>query len=121
MGDWDQATLATIDHAGEMHLAAHRPDGTLRPATIVWHVVLDGAVFVRSVRGAEGAWYRAARRTGSGTIRAGSAQAEVTFTPDDTHDTAIDRAYQAKYGNGAPVRAITSAEATATTLRLDPR
>lgn len=119
--DWDQATLATIDHAGEIHLAAYQPDGTLRPATIVWHVVLDGAVFVRSVRGEEGAWYRAARRTGTGTVRAGSAHAEVSFTPDDTHDPAIDRAYHAKYGNGSPVRAITSAEATATTLRLDPR
>lgn len=121
MTDWTPADLAAIDRAGEIRVAAHRTDGTLRPSTIVWHVVVDGALFVRSVRGEEGAWYRAVRRTGTGTIDAGGVHADVTFTPDDTHDAAIDHAYRAKYGNGSPVRAITNAVATATTLRIDPQ
>lgn len=111
--------LATIDRADEVRVAAHRPDGTLRPATIVCHVVVDGALFIRSVRGEDGAWYRAVRRTGTGTIDAGGAHADVTFTRDDSHDPEIDRAYHAKYGNGSPVRSITSSTATATTLRID--
>lgn len=121
MTDWTPAALATIDRAGEIRVAAHRTDGTLRPSTIVWHVVVDGALFVRSVRGEDGAWYRAVRRTGTGTIDAGGVHAAVAFRPDDTHDAAIDDAYRAKYGNGSPVRAITSTVATGTTLRIDPR
>jgi hypothetical protein len=121
MTDWTPADLAAFDRAGEIRVAAHRPDGTLRPSTVVWHVVVAGALFVRSVRGDDGAWYRAVRRTGTGTVDAGGVQADVTFTPDDTHDDAIDGAYRAKYGNGSPVRAITSVVATATTLRVEPQ
>ncbi|MBN9325646.1 MAG: hypothetical protein BGO38_11190 [Cellulomonas sp. 73-145] len=119
MTDWSTAELSAIDRAGELDVAAYRPDGTLRPSTIVWHVVTDGALFIRSVRGQEGAWYRAVRRTGTGTIDAGGVHADVTFTPDDGHNAAIDRAYRAKYGSGSPVKAITNAAATATTLRVD--
>lgn len=121
MTDWNPADLAAIDGTGEIRVAAHRPDGTLRPSTIVWHVVVEDALFVRSVRGDDGAWYRAVRRTGTGAIDAGGVHADVAFTPDDSHDTAIDAAYRAKYGTGSPVRAITNAVATATTLRVDPR
>lgn len=120
MTDWNPTDLQTIDRAGEILVAAHRPDGTLRPATIVWHVVVDGALFIRSVRGQHGAWYRAVQRTGTGAVEADGVHADVTFTPDASHDTQIDHAYRAKYGDGSPVRAITSATATATTVRVDP-
>ena len=121
MTDWSPADLAAIDGDGELHVAAHRPDGTLREPRIVWHVVTGGALFIRSVRGTDGAWYRGVQRTGTGEIDAGGVRAEVTFTRDDAHDDAVDRAYHAKYGNGSPVRAITSPAATPTTLRVDPR
>ncbi|MGC5165451.1 DUF2255 family protein [Luteimicrobium sp. DT211] len=121
MPDWNPDTLAAIDSDGELRVAASRPDGTLRTPRIVWHVVVDGRLFVRSVRGADGAWYRGVRRTGTGEIDAGGVRADVTFTPDDAHDAAIDLAYHAKYGDGSAVRSITNATATATTLRVDPR
>ncbi|WP_028050395.1 DUF2255 family protein [Cellulomonas sp. URHD0024] len=119
MTTWDPSDLAAIEGDDELRVAARRPDGTVRPSTIVWHVVVDGSPFIRSVRGEDGAWYRAVRRTGTGTIDAGGVHADVTFTRDETHDEAIDRAYRSKYGNGSPVRAITSETATATTLRID--
>lgn len=121
MTTWTPEDLAAIDGDGELRVAAHRPDGTLRTARIVWHVVVDDALFIRSVRGQDGAWYRGVQRTGTGEIDAGGVRAEVTFTPDDTHDDAIDRAYHVKYGNGSAVRSITSPVATATTLRVDRR
>jgi hypothetical protein len=120
MTGWNPADLAAIDRVGEIRVAAHRPDGSLRPATIVWHVVVDGALFIRSVRGEAGAWFQAVLRTGRGTVDAGGVHADVTVTRDDAHDAEIDRAYHAKYGNGSPVRSITSPAATATTLRVDP-
>ncbi|MGB8382024.1 MAG: DUF2255 family protein [Dermatophilaceae bacterium] len=121
MTGWTSADLAAIEPDRELRVAARRPDGTLRPSRIVWHVVVDANLYIRSVRGQEGAWYKVARRTGTGAIDAGGVHAEVTFTPDDTHDEAIDRAYHAKYGNGSPVRAITNPTATATKLRIDPQ
>lgn len=114
------ADLAAIDGDGELHVAAHRADGTLRPATIVWHVVVHGALFVRSVRGDDGAWYRAVRRAGTGTVEAGGVRAVVRFVPDGEYEDAIDLAYRAKYGGGSAVRAITSATARGTTLRVEP-
>ncbi|WP_154796004.1 DUF2255 family protein [Occultella kanbiaonis] len=120
MTAWNPADLAAIDAVGELDVAAHRPDGSLRNSRIVWHVVVDDALYLRSVRGEEGAWYRGVQRTGTGVIDAGGVHAEVTFTRDDTHDPAIDAAYRAKYGSSSAVRAITNAVATATTLRVDP-
>jgi len=121
MTDWTPADLAAIDADGELHVAAHRSDGTLRTPRIVWHVVVDDALYLRSVRGQEGAWYRGVQRTGTGTIDAGGVHAEVTFTRDAAHDEAVDRAYHAKYGDGSAVQAITSPAATSTTLRVAPR
>ncbi|MFF2452865.1 DUF2255 family protein [Isoptericola sp. NPDC058082] len=121
MTDWNPADLAAIDGDGELRVAAHRPDGTLRTPRIVWHVVVDGALYLRSVRGTEGAWYRGVQRTGTGEIDAGGVRAEVTFTRDDAHDDAIDRAYHAKYGDGSAVRSVTSPTARSTTLRVEPR
>lgn len=117
---WDPSTVAEIDAEGEIDVAAHRPDGSLRTPRIVWHVVVDDALFIRSVRGEEGAWYRGVMRTGTGIIDAGGARHEVTFTPDHDHDPEIDAAYRAKYGTGSAVRSITSPTATPTTLRVDP-
>ncbi len=119
MTAWDPDDLAAMDGAEELLVAAHRTDGTLRPATIVWHVVVDGALFIRSVHGEAGGWYRAVRRTGTGTVEAGGVRADVRFTRDDAHDEAVDRAYVAKYGEGPDVVAIVNATATATTTRVD--
>lgn len=121
MADWTPAELAAIGDDGELRVAAHRPDGTLRTPRIVWHVVVDGALFIRSVYGEAGAWYRGVQRTGTGTVDAGGVRKDVTLTRDDAHDDAVDRAYRTKYGRGSAVDAITSPTARATTLRIDPR
>ncbi|TQM57954.1 DUF2255 family protein [Humibacillus xanthopallidus] len=120
MSRWDPDRLAVVDADEEMTVAAHRPDGTLRTPRIVWQVIVDNGLWIRSVRGASGGWYRGVRRTGTGRIEAGGATIDVTFTPDQSHDDAIDRAYREKYGNGSAVRAITSPLARATTLRVEP-
>ncbi|MED5803852.1 DUF2255 family protein [Gordonia sp. Z-3] len=120
MSKWNPGDLDAIDNDGELHIAAHRPDGTLRKSVIVWHVVVDDNLYLRSVRGDSGAWYKGVQRTGTGVIDAGGVRADVTFTRDNEHDDAIDAAYRAKYGTGSAVQAITSATATATTLRVDP-
>lgn len=119
MTNWDPTDLKTIDHAGESTVAAHRQDGTLRTPRIIWHVVADGQLFIRSVRGTDGAWYQGVERTG--VLEAGGVRVDVTFIRDDAHDAKIDQAYRTKYGTGSAAQSITSPAATATTLRVDPR
>ncbi|WP_327151828.1 DUF2255 family protein [Nocardia sp. NBC_01329] len=121
MSEWNADDLATIDREGELRVAAQRSDGRLSTPRVVWHVVVNGSLYMRSVRGDAGGWYRGVRRTGFGVIDTGAVRAEAIFIPDDTHDDAIDRGYHDKYGTGSAVDSITSPAARATTLRVEPR
>ena len=121
MSTWTDDDLALLDRVGEIKVAGRRADGSLRSLVIVWHVVVDGAVYIRSVRGADGHWYRGVVKHHEGAIAWGGTKRDVRYIADDGHDDAIDAAYFAKYGKGSPSRAITSPEARATTLRVEPR
>jgi len=118
---WTADELNTLDRLGEIRVAGRRLDGSLRTLTIVWHVVVDRKLYVRSVRGAEGGWYKGVVRHHEGAIAWDGTTREVSYVPDDTADDRIDAAYFAKYGTGSPSRAITNAAARATTLRVEPR
>jgi hypothetical protein len=121
MSAWTAAELQALDRIGEVRVAGRRQDGSLRTLTIVWHVVVDGNLYVRSVRGVEGNWYKGVIRHHEGAISWDSITREVTYIPDGTVDDQIDAAYFKKYGNGSPTRAITNATAKLTTLRIEPR
>ncbi len=120
MSTWDPRQLEAVDADGEMRVAAHRADGSTRTPRIIWHVVVDGGLYVRSVRGNSGAWYRGVQRTRTGVVEAGGERVEVTFTADADHDDDVDRAYHDKYGDGRSVQSITSPQARATTMRVEP-
>lgn len=121
MSTWNAQDLATLTRAGEIQVAGRRKDGSSRTLTTVWHVVVDGELFVRSVYGPDGQWYKGVMRHREGFVRWGGQTHEVTFVPDSGADDAIDAVYFAKYGNGVPSQHITSATATTTTLRIEPR
>jgi hypothetical protein len=81
-------------------------------------------LYVRSAYGPENGWYRHARTSGAGRIRAGGIERDVAFEePGPEVDQALHDAYHAKYDRYGPgnVRTVTSAEAALTTLRLAPR
>jgi hypothetical protein len=121
MTDWTPQELDQLDRAYEVRVAGRRADGSSRRLTIVWHVVVDGALYLRSVKGPEGQWYRGVARHFEGYLSWDGTTRAVTYTLDSSHDSEIDAAYTKKYGNGAPTRAITNALSTQTTLRVDPR
>lgn len=121
MAAWTTQELTSLDQAHEIRVGGRRADGTLRTLRIVWHVVVDGALYVRSVRGTDGQWYKGVLRHYEGAISWAGQSRDVAYTPDDTHDTAIDAAYAAKYGNGSGTRSITNTTAKQTTLRIEPR
>ncbi|BDI22960.1 DUF2255 family protein [Herbiconiux sp. L3-i23] len=120
MSSWSDADLATLDRVGEIRIAGRRDDGSTRKPVIIWHVVVDGVLYVRSVRGTAGGWYRGVARRFEGTIEWDGAPHAVTFVLDGSRDDEVDAAYFAKYGRGSSSQAITSATAKATTLRVEP-
>lgn len=120
MTSWTDDELTRIGKASELRIAGRRSDGTLRRLVIIWQVRVGDDIYVRSVNGPDAAWFRGTQIRGEGRIESGGVGKDVVFTRVDTLDPEIDAAYRAKYGNGGSVRAITSAVATSTTLRVDP-
>jgi hypothetical protein len=120
MSEWTEEELTRIGNAGELRIAGKRDDGTLRELVIIWQVRVGDDIYVRSVNGPSAAWYRGTQELGEGHIESGGVSKDVLFTSDSSKDALVDAAYRAKYGNGSPVQAITSTNATLTTMRVDP-
>jgi hypothetical protein len=124
MRDWTAEELDKIGAADELEIAALRPDGTLRPTTIIWVVRVGDELYVRSYRGRRGGWFRSVLQRPEGLIRAAGLTRDVAFQePDDADHAAIDQAYRTKYARYARsyVDPIVSPDATAATLRLIAR
>jgi len=90
---------------------------------VVWAVVLDDAVFVRSARGAKGRWYRDLVGGDMATLEAGPSRLAVRGTPVDDPGTVerVSGEYRRKYGSSPYLQSVLRPEVVATTLRLDPR
>jgi hypothetical protein len=121
---WPADELTRLGGADEIDISTFRRDGTLRPFVPIWLVTVDGALYVRSYRGTDGAWYRHATIHPEGTIRTDGLQRDVTFTPADpaTRDE-IDTAYRTKYARYGEsyLTTMLSEQAVASTLKLTPR
>ncbi len=90
---------------------------------LIWIVVVGDVPYVRSVRGAEGRWYRELLRTGEGAIHVGSRRIPVRATrvSDAAANDRVSEAIQQKYVRPvASVKAMVRDEVLATTARLEP-
>jgi hypothetical protein len=122
MTRWTDEELAELGSAGELEIAPMRRDGTLQRPRIIWVVRHGGDVYVRSVNGADGAWFRGVQARHAGHISAGGVDADVVFEEADHDlDDDIDEEYRRTYGrSSSAVDHITSPKARATTIRLVP-
>jgi hypothetical protein len=94
---WTSEELDRIGAADELQMAAQRQDGSLDRYTTIWVVRVGDSLFVRSWRGARGAWYRNVLKTRAGRIRSGGIERNVTVTqPVDAPHAAIDHGYRTK-------------------------
>jgi hypothetical protein len=120
---WSDDQLLRVGQATELDLASRRSDGSLRPYVTMWVVRAGDDLYVRSAYGPENPWYRRAMASGSGRIRAGGAEADVTFgTAADDAQAAIDGVYHAKYDTYGPriVGSVVGPDAHRVTVRLVP-
>ena len=116
--------LSSVGNAEELQLASTRADGTLRLFVTMWVVRAGDDLYVRSAYGSTNPWYLRAKASGSGRIRAGGIEPDVTFAEaDPAVQEAIDTAYHAKYDRYGPkiVGTVVGPEAHAVTIRLQPR
>jgi hypothetical protein len=124
MAGWPTDDLNRIGDTEELQLASRRPDGTLRPYVTIWTVRAGDDLYVRSAYGSDNPWFRRATASGSGRIRAGGVERDVTFAAaaPDVHPD-IDAAYHAKYDRYGPaiVGSVVGEKAAPVTIRLDPR
>jgi hypothetical protein len=120
---WRPEELAKIGAADELQLSSLRRDRTLRPYVTMWVVRAGDDIYVRSAYGPDNPWYRRAKASGSGRIRAGGVERDVNFaeaSPDAHAD--IDAAYHRKYDRYGPriVGSVVGPAVRALTLRLLP-
>ena len=121
---WTSDELARIGTAEELELASLRRDGTARNPVTMW-VVRDGdSLYVRSMNGREGTWFRGTQARHEGHIRAGGVDKDVSLVDAEQNiDNQIDAAYRSKYRRYGEsiVGTIVSPKARSATIKLVPR
>jgi hypothetical protein len=123
MTNWTDDELTAIGEAEELLLASERPDGSLRKYIRIWVVRVDDGLYVRSAYGPDNAWFRRAKKSGIGRIRAGKVERDVSFAEATADPASIDAAYQAKYGHypAKIVATVVGPDVEGLSIQLVPR
>ena len=123
MTAWTSDELSSVGKADELDIASVRRDGTLRNPVTIWVVRHGDDLYVRSVNGRTGAWFRGAQDRHEARIHAGDVEKDVLLAETDDVNDEIDAAYRAKYRRYAAriVDTVVTPEARAATLKLVPR
>jgi hypothetical protein len=123
MTAWGSDELSRIEGADELDLASVRRDGTLRNPVTIWVVRHGDDLYVRSVNGRTGAWFRGAQDRHEARMHVGDVEKDVLLVETDDVNDEIDAAYRTKYRRYAPgiVDTVITQEARAATLKLVPR
>jgi hypothetical protein len=126
MTAWTNDELSKIGLAEELEMATVRSDGALRKPVTIWVVRVGDALYVRSVNGRSGSWFRGAQDRHEGRIEAGGVEKDVILTEVDTGDDVneeIDAAYRSKYRRYAAsiINTTLTPQARAATVKLELR
>ncbi len=124
MTQWTKDQLERIGRAEEVRVESVGEDGTLSKPVTIWAVRHGDGIYVRSVRGRDGRWYRAVQKTRQGQIRGGGVQVDVTFEEAEAGvEGELDDAYRTKYRRyaGAILNSVLTAQARSATVKLVPR
>ena len=120
MAKFDADILRDLRDLREVAIRTEKHPDT---AVVIWVVVADDEVFVRSVQGSKGRWYRDLATGGSATLEFAGRALEVQALPASDADTIarVSREYLSKYQPSPYAEAMVRAEMLPTTLRLEPR
>ena len=124
MDKFDREMLDALDRADEVHIETRRDASSPEHGTVIWAVVVDDEVYVRSVRGEKGRWYREASANPEAALRLNDVRVSVRAVPETDGQilVKVSEAYREKYGDSypGPTAGIVREEVLANTLRLHP-
>jgi hypothetical protein len=125
MTTWTSAELARIGTIEELEITSLRRDGTLRKPVTIWVVRLGDDLYVRSVNGRSGTWFRGTQVRHEGHIKAGGVDKDVAFVEeaDPEINDQIDAVYRTKYRRyvASIIGSIVTPQARSATIKLVPR
>ncbi len=124
MNTWTSDELNKIGKTEEIQLSSLLQDGTLRKPVTIWVVRLGDDLYVRSVNGRDGIWFRSTQVRHEGHIQAGGVKKDVSFVDADPQlNDQIDVLFRTKYGHydASIVNTDLTSEARASTLKLVPK
>jgi hypothetical protein len=121
---FDAETLRLLDETKEVRIETRRDGDSPEHRTIIWVVVVEGEVFVRSVRGPRGRWYREISSNPEGALHVQDDRIAVQAGPATDGPTvdAVSAAFRSKYQQSSPAstEAMVRPETLPTTLKLSP-
>lgn len=116
---------SSLDHLAEVDqitIAFERPDGSTG-STPIWTVWVGDDLFVRSMNGPRGGWYRRLLARPDGEVR--DARHVHPVHAEHVEDRGVldevTAAYRSKYRGSPYLEPFLEEESIGTTLRLDPR
>jgi hypothetical protein len=120
MTNFDADTLHELRDAQEVVI---RTEKHPKSAIVIWVVVADDEVFVRSWRGTKGRWYKDLAAGGPASLEFAGRQLAVQAVPasDEAAVARTSREFLRKYRQSSPAQQMVRAEILPTTLRLEPR
>src|SRR5580704_6717147 len=120
MTNFDAATLRELSSAREV---AIRTEKHPKSAVVIWVVVADVEVFVRSWRGAKGRWYRDLAAGVPATLEFAGRRLAVRALPasDQAAVARASREFLRKYQRSTHAQEMVRSETLPTMLRLEPR
>ena len=122
MPGFDVSQLARIDAALEVEIETWAAPGAPSHRTVIWIVVEDGEVYLRSVNGPRGRWYRELTATNQAVLHVAGEPIPVRAMPAEA--SSIDRCSRGlrrKYARDPAFRTMLRPETLPTTQRLEPR
>src|SRR5215212_1730083 len=98
-GSFDAETLRLLDETDEVYIETRRDGDSPEHRTIIWVVITGGEVFVRSVRGPRGRWYREILSNPEGALHVENYRIPVQAAPATEGATvdAVSAAFRSKY------------------------
>jgi hypothetical protein len=107
----------------EVDIETSRGSGAPVHRTTIWPVVGDGEVFVRSLRGGDGRWYREVMANPEAVLHVeGDAVPVRAVRAADPESVArATRGFREKYADSPNLGSMIRDEIAPTTIRLDPR
>ena len=120
MAKFDADTLRALTNLQEVEI---RTEKHPESAVVIWVAVAEDEVFVRSVRGSKGRWYRDLATGGTATLGFAGRRLEVQALPASDADSIAraSREYLRKYQPSPYAQSMVRDEVLPTTLRLEPR